>query len=340
MPAIGIFTAQKKGSNGKRVSFFGCDDTSLMAMLYQEAAKIAGQGMTKFNPESGMRARKVGEVSVAPVEDQDVYVVDTEKVETDRKPDGEAGDWVIQSLIFSKDSFTLEEAKAWVTDNDQFGNYGVDETDTSYRFRQYDPDAFSEFRTASLADGISAVYGQIGEAMSAEDAEKAISDAVAKHDAVQKINRSIMKQGVTILCGTAKSKVIKSEDGEQEEERYVLSMVLEPTDGENGSKFQPDTQNDVYSEEDVRKACHIWMENYGAVDLMHNWKAIGKQDVRTLECYIAPVEFKSGDDVVQKGSWMLALRIANDELWEAIKSGDLGAYSIGGTANRVPLEQA
>lgn len=340
MAGIGIFTAEKKGSNGKKIAFFGCDDTSLMAMLYQKAAEIAGQGMAKFNPEDGMRVKKVGEIKISPVDDKNTYVVDAEKEETSREPTGEAGDWVVQSLVFSKDSFTEDEAKAWITDNDGFGNYGIDETDTSYRFRQYDPDAFSEFRTTNLTDGIAAVYGQIGEAVSAEDAEKAIQDSLAKYNAIQKINRSIMKQGVKILCGSASTTIAKAEDGEDVEERFVLSMVLEPTDGNDGATFQPDTQNDVYSTEDVRKAAHAWMENYGAIDLMHNWRAIGKQDVRTLESYIAPVTFKLGDDEVQKGAWMLALRIANDELWGAIKSGDLGAYSIGGTANRVPLEQA
>lgn len=340
MPKVGIFTAEKKGDKSQGFACFGCDDNSLLAALYQDASRIAGQTMKRVTPEKGMRVRKIGEVCVEPVEDGDVYVVQQEKVDTDRTPGGADGDWEIQSLIFSKDTFTLEQAKQWLTDSENFGDYGVDETDTSYRFRQYDPEYFSEFRTASLADGISAVYGQIGKAEDADEAEKMVSDAVAKHEAVRTINRSLMKKGVRILCGTATTNVAKFGDGEEVEERYVLSMVLEPNDGENGAKMAPDTQGDIYSAEAVRKAAHVWMENYGAVDLMHNWKAIGKQDVRVLECYIAPVEFKNGDDTVQKGSWMLALRIVNDDLWEAVKSGELGAYSIGGTANRVPLENA
>ena len=340
MAGIGIFTSEEKGSEEKKVAFFGCVDTSLMAMLYQEASKIAGHGVTKFDPKDGMRAKRVGEVSVSSVEDSDTYIVDAEKEETGRKPDGKVGDWVVQSIIFSKDSFSKEQAETWISDSKDFGNYGVDETDTSYRFRQYDPDSFSEFRTTELSDGVAAVYGQIGESKDAEESAKAAEESLSKFYAVKGINKSIMKQGVKILCGSASSVIMKADDGEEVEERFVLSMVLEPTDGQNGSEFKPDTQDDVYSESDVRKAAHAWMENYGAVDLMHSWRAIGKQDVRTLESYIAPVEFELGGDKVQKGSWMLGLRIANDDLWKAIKSGDLGAYSIGGTANRVPMEQA
>ncbi len=339
--SIGIFTA-KNGPGGQPVSFFGCDDTTLMAALYQHATEVAGPDMAKYDPEGGMEAKRVGEIIVQPVVDDLVYKVDAAvgKPEVDRAPDGEVGTWAIQSLIFSKDNFTADEAKAWISEHsDRFGNYGVEETDTALRFRQYDPSHFEEFRTVPLADGITAVYGKIsGEKQSEDTAKKALEKSVATYAAVRKINEGILKYGVRILCKTAATTINKAADGTEEEERYVLSMVLEPNDGESGAKYQPDTQGDIYSKEDVRKACHTWMEHYGAVDLMHSWKALGKQDVRVLECYIAPVEFKNGDDIVAEGSWMLAVRIANDELWESVKAENIGAYSIGGTANRVPLE--
>jgi hypothetical protein len=341
--SIGIFTA-KDGAGGEPVSFFGCDDISLLASLYQHATEIAGPGMTKFNPGAGMEVSRVGEVVVQQVDDECVYKVNTAvgKPEVNRKPDGEPGTWAVQSLIFSKETFSVDDAKAWIADHsDKFGNYGVDETDTSFRFRQFDDQHFDEFRTVSLAEGVAAAWGKIATGEQDEEASKAAFEkSMVAYLAIRKVNDSIMKAGVKILCGTALSTVSKADDGTETEERFVLSMVLEPTDGEDGAPFKPDTQDDVYSKPEVRAACHVWMEYHGAVDLMHNWKALGKQDVRVLECYVAPVEFKNGDDTVAEGSWMLALRIANDELWEAIKSGDLGAFSIGGTANRVPLEVA
>jgi hypothetical protein len=84
------------------------------------------------------------------------------------------------------------------------------------------------------------------------------------------------------------------------------------------------------------------MENHGLVDLMHSWEALGKDNVRVLESYLAPSTFKIGvgedEQKVIKGSWLVALRIVNDALWAAIKEGKLGAYSIGGVANRTPLD--
>lgn len=340
-PTIGIFAA----AEGDTPSFFGCDDKNLVAALYKHAAEVLGGDIGQLDPVAGMPVKRVAEVAVALVDDDTIYKVEADeeevdKPETGRKPTGEPGTWTIQSLIFSKDVFNEAQAKAWVSGSDKFGNYGIEETDTSYRFRQYDPEWFDQYRTISLEDGLAAAYGRIAaEKQDAETAKAALDESIQKHMAVRKINKSFLQQGVRVLCKSAQTRIIK--DGETEkEERFVLSMVLEPNDGQDGAPMKPDTQNDVYSKTDVRAACHVWMEYYGALDLMHNWRSLGKENVRVLECYIAPCAFKSGDDDVVEGSWMLGIRVVNDDLWEAIKTGEIGAFSIGGEANRVPLAAA
>jgi hypothetical protein len=336
--SIGVFAAKREQDTA---IFFGYDDQSLVARLYESASTLAKSADLPIT-DAG-RARRIGKLSLQAVEDEASYIVQPiEMPDTGRKPSGDVGTWAVQSLVFNKDIFTLEQAKTWISEHsDNFGYYGHDETDTSYRFRQHDPEYFDEFRTAALTDGIAAVYGKIAESTGEQEAAKAaIEESLEKHYAVRKINQSILKQGVRILCGTASSLISKGSDGVEKEERFVLSMVLEPNDGADGAPYKPDTQKDVYSAADVRKACHVWMEYYGAIDLMHSWNALGKQDVRTLECFVAPCDFQNGDDKVIKGSWMLGIRVANDDLWKAVQSGDLGAYSIGGTASRVPLEAA
>jgi len=67
----------------------------------------------------------------------------------------------IQSLILSKDVFKdVDSAIDWVEENG-FTVEKIDETDTSYRFRQLDPDDFEEnsFRTVELSKGVKAVIG-------------------------------------------------------------------------------------------------------------------------------------------------------------------------------------
>lgn len=69
---------------------------------------------------------------------------------------------VIQTIIFSKEYFTLEEARKWIKEHG-FVDNGYDETENSYRFRQRDPDDFirDSFRTITITTGIKAVVGKL-----------------------------------------------------------------------------------------------------------------------------------------------------------------------------------
>lgn len=110
------------------------------------------------------------------------------------------------------------------------------------------------------------------------------------------------------------------------DERYVLGIVLEPE--------VVDAQGDIYSAEEIRYAAHRFMEEFGGLGLMHRLRVNG--DVKVLESYLAPTDFAIGDLTVRKGTWMFAVRVLSDELWERVKSGDLTGFSIGGSARRVP----
>ncbi len=63
----------------------------------------------------------------------------------------------IQTLIFDKAQFTLDEAIQWCQDHG-FRADKVDETENTYRFRQFDPSecAKDSFRTWELTDGVQA----------------------------------------------------------------------------------------------------------------------------------------------------------------------------------------
>jgi DNA adenine methylase len=56
--------------------------------------------------------------------------------------------------------------------------------------------------------------------------------------------------------------------------------------------------------------------------------------VKILESYVAPVEFEIDGKRVKRGTWLLAVRVAEDGLWRQIKSGELTGFSIGGSAHR------
>ena len=108
------------------------------------------------------------------------------------------------------------------------------------------------------------------------------------------------------------------------EERFVLGIVLEPE--------TVDAQNDLYSAAEVREAAHRFLEDYGNIGLMH--RGLVNDQVKILESYVAPAEFAVAGTRIKKGTWLLAVHVIDDELWAEVKAGDLGGYSIGGSASR------
>lgn len=111
------------------------------------------------------------------------------------------------------------------------------------------------------------------------------------------------------------------------EERIVFGIVLEPN--------TVDSQNDTISEAEIRQACHKFMEEYGQLGLQHGEIVNGK--LKLLESFIAPVDFEVDGEKVTKGSWLMAERVVDDGLWEAVKKGALTGFSIGGSAIRRPV---
>ena len=342
-------------ANGNAVAFFGNDPREVVVELFSMADDAADAELTtdlsKVDTEKPVQ--RVAMVVVDTVEDKSTYdlkIDDVELADDDkpddsvgkpdagRKPSEAPGSDVIQSLVFDTSKFTAEQARAWIKSHDGFGDYGVKEAEGSIRFRQYDPAHFDKLSTSQLSEGVKAVFGVVSGASTEkpgdEEASKKAAECARVKVAIRDMNKAINARGLRLLKDS--TTITKAEDGT--EERFILSLVLEPNDGTNGAPLNPDTQDDIYSADEIRATAHGWMENFGHIDLQHSWQALGKAEVMILESYLAPVDFDFGDHKVLKGTWMLGLRVMNDELWTAIKTGEIGAYSVGGSARRVPIE--
>ena len=102
-----------------------------------------------------------------------------------------------------------------------------------------------------------------------------------------------------------------------DEQRIVFGPVLIPN--------EPDTDGDVVSAEHIETVAHKFVEEYGNIDLQHSLNNVGK----LVESYILPVDIDTGDgNIVPKGSWMMGVRVTDDDSWEAVKNGKLGGFSI------------
>lgn len=120
--------------------------------------------------------------------------------------------------------------------------------------------------------------------------------------------------------------VIKVED----EQQVVRGVVLEPD--------VVDSQDDIMNSVEIEKAAHGFMvevqRGVGAIGVDHESPA----DAVVVESFVAPVEFTEGDQTIRKGSWVLAVKVFDQDLWESVKSGDRTAFSIHGRAEREQVE--
>lgn len=111
------------------------------------------------------------------------------------------------------------------------------------------------------------------------------------------------------------------------DERFLLGVVLEPD--------VVDAHQDIYGAEDIRKAAHGFMENSQQLGHMHRWQL--NDQVKIVESYLLPEDCKMAGVWLRKGTWMLGVRVLDNELWASVRRNEITGFSVGGVANRVPL---
>lgn len=102
-----------------------------------------------------------------------------------------------------------------------------------------------------------------------------------------------------------------------DEKRIVYGPVLVPD--------EKDSDDDVVTAEHIETVAHKFVEEYGNVDLMHSLNNVG----RLVESYILPTDLEVDENLtVPKGSWMMGVRVTDDDTWQAVKDKKLGGFSI------------
>lgn len=106
-------------------------------------------------------------------------------------------------------------------------------------------------------------------------------------------------------------------------EHIVYGIVSEPE--------TEDSQGDIISEAEIRKAAYRFMEEAQIFKVNHDGNEV---KTSILENFLAPDDFVINGLPVKKGSWILAVRVLNKAVWEDITKGALTGYSIAGYAQR------
>lgn len=104
-------------------------------------------------------------------------------------------------------------------------------------------------------------------------------------------------------------------------QQIVYGIVYEPD--------VEDSQGDEANAEEIRKAAHDFLVNSRVLKVMHKGK---KLNAEIVESYIAPEDFKLGEQEVKKGSWVIATHVSDKKVWKAIVDGKLTGFSMAGTA--------
>ncbi len=123
--------------------------------------------------------------------------------------------------------------------------------------------------------------------------------------------------------------VTKSLDVEQ---RMAMFVVLEPD--------TVDLHGDIYSEEEVEKACNNFNLYCNKANLFHR---VETEEAKIVQSFIAPVAMTldSGQEI-RKGTWLQWWYFPETEtgetIWKGVKTGDINGVSIGAKATTEKLD--
>lgn len=92
-----------------------------------------------------------------------------------------------------------------------------------------------------------------------------------------------------------------------------------------------DLQGDMIDTEDLVVAAHGFMKDYRVGGSMHSEMGIGT----VVESMVFTKELQNalGIDLGMEG-WLIAVKVDSEAVWKRVKSGELRAFSIGGSGRR------
>lgn len=94
---------------------------------------------------------------------------------------------------------------------------------------------------------------------------------------------------------------------------------------------EPDHEGEVLSAEKIEEVAHRFMEDFRYIDLSHTLKQVGVPVSSHLLDEDKAFALPDGSTLsLPKGTWMLGVRVKDDEVWKGIESGTFRGYSVMG----------
>ena len=115
-----------------------------------------------------------------------------------------------------------------------------------------------------------------------------------------------------------------------EDQQLVTGVVLVPE--------VADAHGDIISAEVIQAAAHQFLAEYNSRTTIGIQHTDMDPPIDLVESYIAPMDFVLGNQTIIKGSWIITVRVNDDDIWGKVKEGKLTGFSIGGKAQVQDIE--
>lgn len=114
-------------------------------------------------------------------------------------------------------------------------------------------------------------------------------------------------------------RIIKTEA----DNHFVTGIVYEP--------LAEDSQGNYMTEDEIIKAAHWFYKNGNKVDLQHSFEPLDGASV--VESWVAKADFDIDGEQIRKGTWLMTVEIADDDVWNDIEKGEITGFSMGGVGD-------
>ena len=218
----------------------------------------------------------------------------------------------IQSIRFSRDKFTPDEAKKWLSDHEM--NVGNFEASSNESVKKFGPT-------------VSQVHVPIAEPADAKTPD---------HPTTCQCDMCRDKSNLEPPPATPLAKATVYTTAPERRLAYAIAYPVYP-------EHTYDSQGDRAKEAEIEKMAHDFMIHSQKFDFQH-LVDVPREAAYIVESYIAPVDFRLelGQGIskeIRKGSWVVATYFADESLWQLVKTGKINAYSIFGTGKRVKVTE-
>ena len=123
------------------------------------------------------------------------------------------------------------------------------------------------------------------------------------------------------------------------EKRYVLPIMKAEEAGDQrlvtGPVLIPDTidaQGHTITAAEIELAAHDFLISYNETTKIGYMHKDFTRPLALVESWIAPFDLELNGRSVIKGTWIVTVKVIDDETWAAVKDGKIRGFSIHGTA--------